>query len=90
MPLRDRVFTKDDITRLRKKKWIEVKDLIFETDRNVLDGIRYDMIRWRKAENLQLGKYQAARSIGAVNRNSRRAAMRSSTMMVPTSPAMQT
>ncbi len=68
-----------------------MKDLIFETDRNVLDGIRYNMIRWRKAENLQLGKeYSPSRSFGAANRNSRRAAIRSSTMMVPSSPAMQT
>ena len=36
VPLRDRVFSKADITKLTKRKWIEVKDLIFETDKNIL------------------------------------------------------
>ena len=36
VPLRDRNFSKEDITKLTKRKWIEVKDLIFETDKNIL------------------------------------------------------
>lgn len=32
LPLRDREFTKEELARLEKKTWIEIKDLIFETE----------------------------------------------------------
>ena len=50
VPLRDRVFTKAEIAQLEKKSWIEVKDLIFETDRNILDYLSFHCKRWRKTE----------------------------------------
>jgi len=33
---------------LEKKKWIEIKDIIFETDSNVLDYLSWHCKRWRK------------------------------------------
>ena len=83
-----RVFSKADIPKLTKRKWIEVKDLIFETDKNVLQGIRYDMIRWRKADNLQLNKdYAGSRFSNSANR-SRRTAVRNTIVSPITPPLM--
>ena len=48
VPLRDRVFTKEEITQLEKKTWIEIKDLIFETDKSILDYLGFHCQRWRK------------------------------------------
>jgi hypothetical protein len=46
--IRDREFTKTELTALEKKKWIEIKDLIFETDATVLDYLSWHCKRWRK------------------------------------------
>ena len=55
MPLRDRVFTKDEIAKLEKKTWIEIKDLIFETDKNILDYLGFHCTQWRKSMAHRLG-----------------------------------
>ena len=54
IPLRDRIFTKSELAALEKKTWIEVKDLIFETEPSVLDYLSYHCNRWRvtQANNL--------------------------------------
>jgi hypothetical protein len=46
--IRDRTFTKEELLGLEKKKWIEIKDIIFETDSNVLDYLSWHCKRWRK------------------------------------------
>ena len=40
---------------MEKKKWIEIKDLIFETDTSVLDYLGWHCKRWRQtmAGNLE-------------------------------------
>ena len=45
--LRDRKFTAEEIKTLEKKPWIEVKDLIFDTDANILDYLSFHCKRWR-------------------------------------------
>ena len=45
--LRDREFTKEELTHLEKKTWIELKDMIFETDPSILDYLTYHCKRWR-------------------------------------------
>lgn len=35
--LRDRKFSKDELAELEKKPWTEIKDLIFETDPQILE-----------------------------------------------------
>ena len=47
VPLRDRKFTTEEIKALEKKTWIEVKDLIFDTDTNILDYLSFHCKRWR-------------------------------------------
>lgn len=77
MPLRDRVVTKADISKLEKNKWIEVKDLIFETEKNVLDLLKDQMFRERKAENFK--NFQdgtGVRLYGHTRRNNRREGFR--------------
>ena len=54
--LRDRVFTKAEIDDLEKPKWIEVKDIIFETDKNILDYLSFHCKRWRKQKKNQLNE----------------------------------
>lgn len=54
VPLRDQVMTKADVAKLEKKTWIEVKDVIFETDKNILDYLNFHCKRWRKTEALTL------------------------------------
>ena len=41
IPLRDRQFTKEELAKLEKKTWIEIKDLIFETEPQVLEYLSY-------------------------------------------------
>ena len=55
MPLRDRVFTKEEIAQLEKKTWIEIKDLIFDTDKNILDYLGFHCSQWRKSMAHRLG-----------------------------------
>jgi len=45
--LRDRKFTKSELAKLEKKTWIEIKDLIFETEPKVLDYLSFHCKRWR-------------------------------------------
>ena len=45
--LRDRKFNKTELAQLEKKTWIEIKDLIFETEPSVLDYLSYHCKRWR-------------------------------------------
>ena len=40
VPLRDREYTKDELMALEQKTWIEMKDLIFETDPHILDHLK--------------------------------------------------
>ena len=47
VPLRDKEFTKEEIKELEKKTWIEIKDLIFETEPNILDYLSHHCKRWR-------------------------------------------
>ena len=47
VPLRDRVFTNEEVKELEKKTWIEIKDLIFETEPNILDYLSHHCKRWR-------------------------------------------
>ena len=42
-------MSEDEIKALEKKKWIEIKDLIFETDASVLDYLSWHCRRVRKA-----------------------------------------
>ena len=56
IPLRDRTFTKEELLKLEKKKWIEIKDLIFETDTAVLDYLSWHCRRWRKSQAGELEK----------------------------------
>jgi len=46
--IRDQTFTKEDIKRLKKHTWIEVKDLIFETEPKILEYLSFHCRRWRK------------------------------------------
>lgn len=50
MPLRDREYTKAECEALEKPSWVEIKDLIFETDKNILDYLSYNCKRWRKSK----------------------------------------
>ncbi len=58
--LRDKEFTKKELMELEKKQWIEIKDLIFETEPKILDYLSYHCRRWRQtqannlAENIKL------------------------------------
>ena len=47
VPLRDRKFTKEELGELEKQTWIEMKDMIFETDPSILDYLTYHCKRWR-------------------------------------------
>ena len=47
VPLRDRKFTKEELVGLEKKTWIEMKDMIFETDPSILDYLTDHCKRWR-------------------------------------------
>lgn len=47
VPLRDRKFTKEELSELEKQTWIEMKDMIFETDPSILDYLTYHCKRWR-------------------------------------------
>ena len=39
---------------LEKRPWIEVKDLIFDTDANILDYLSFHCKRWRQTQNNSL------------------------------------
>ena len=39
---------------MEKKTWIEIKDLIFETEPNILDYLSYHCKRWRQIQNNKL------------------------------------
>ena len=64
LPLRDREFTKSELAALEKKSWIEVKDLIFETEPSVLDYLSYHCTRWRVTQNNNLADIALAKSKG--------------------------
>ena len=64
MPLRDREFTKSELAALEKKSWIEVKDLIFETEPSVLDYLSYHCNRWRVTQNNNLADIALAKNKG--------------------------
>ena len=49
--LRDGQFTKSQLMQLEKKSWIEIKDLIFETESNILDYLSYHCKRWRQSQS---------------------------------------
>jgi len=49
LPLRDKEFTKEEIIALEKKTWIEIKDLIFETEPSILDYLSFHCKRWRQS-----------------------------------------
>lgn len=46
--MRDKTYTKAQLLEMEKKKWIEVKDLIFDTETSVLDYLSWHCKRWRK------------------------------------------
>ena len=50
LPLRDKEFTKEEIIALEKKTWIEIKDLIFETEPSILDYLSFHCKRWRQSQ----------------------------------------
>lgn len=50
MPLRDRQFTKEELKGLEKRTWIEMKDMIFETDPIILDSLTYHCKKWRQTK----------------------------------------
>ena len=50
VPLRDRKFTKEELGELEKQTWIEMKDMIFETDPSILDYLTYHCKRWRQTK----------------------------------------
>ena len=62
MCIRDREFTKSELAALEKKSWIEVKDLIFETEPSVLDYLSYHCTRWRVTQNNNLADIALAKS----------------------------
>lgn len=47
VPLRDATFTKEELKELENKTWIEMKDMIFETEPSILDYLTYHCKRWR-------------------------------------------
>ena len=47
VPLRDMKFTKEELKELENKTWIEMKDMIFETEPSILDYLTYHCKRWR-------------------------------------------
>ena len=47
VPLRDREFNREELMELENKTWIEMKDMIFETDPNILEYLSYHCKRWR-------------------------------------------
>ena len=51
--LRDREYTKAEAEALEKPHWIEMKDLIFETDKNILDYLKSHTKQWRTAKKHQ-------------------------------------
>ena len=62
LPLRDREFTKEELARLEKKTWIEIKDLIFETEPQVLDYLSYHCKRWRVTASNNLADISLAKN----------------------------
>lgn len=54
MPIRDRTFDKSDISRLKKETWVQIKDLIFETDASILEYLSFHYKRWRMTMNSNL------------------------------------
>ena len=57
MPLRDKQFTKDEIKQLEKKTWIEIKDMIFETEPYILDHLSWHCKRYRLTKTGGLSNY---------------------------------
>ena len=54
--LRDRKFSKAELSQLEKKTWIEIKDLIFETEPSVLEYLSYHCKRFRMTSSNQLAE----------------------------------
>ena len=64
VPLRDREFTKSELARLEKKSWIEIKDLIFETEPSILDYLSFHCKRWRQSKSNNLTDKNKANRTG--------------------------
>ena len=54
LPLAERTLGKEDFMKLEKKTWVEIKDLIFETEPQVLDYLNFHCRRWRMMDANQL------------------------------------
>ena len=54
VPLRDMKFTKEELKELENKTWIEMKDMIFETEPSILDYLTYHCKRWRQTKRCAL------------------------------------
>lgn len=62
--LRDRTFTKSELAKLEKKSWIEIKDLIFETEPQVLDYLSHHCRRYRDIQANNLADIALAKNKG--------------------------
>lgn len=60
--LRDRTFTKSELAKLEKKSWIEIKDLIFETEPQVLDYLSHHCRRYRDIQDNKLADIALAKN----------------------------
>ena len=56
VPLRDATFTKEELKELENKTWIEMKDMIFETEPSILDYLTYHCKRWRQTKRCALSE----------------------------------
>ena len=64
MNLRDRKFSKQELAKLEKKSWIEIKDLIFETEPQVLDYLSYHCKKYRDIQDNKLADINLAKNKG--------------------------
>jgi len=55
--LRDKEFTKEEIKKLEKKTWIEIKDMIFETEPYILDHLSWHCKRYRLTKSGGLSNF---------------------------------